>query len=264
MSGQPLPETTVPLPDLPPRATGWPARLVRLVRDALRLEDVLLIAWVAAQPVVLAALGHATATTGGGFDLLDGHDPWFGLVEALAVAGAVACLATRPSTADGGRSIGLADRGAFGPLAGGLLLAGVIAAQNLLGAGDAGFGVMLVTILVASLLPGALPAIPIPYRRVLVTPYVLVSASLFNGLMGQLGGIFDLHGLFDTGLGAALPVLPEALGLVLAFCGIYYLMLVYAPRQLAEAEGGLLTWLTRFGVFVAAEIVVATWLAGAV
>jgi hypothetical protein len=205
------------------------------------------------------AQGPAPAS-GGGLDLLDGRDPLLGLVALGAVAGALVCLATRAADPAGGAAAP-ADRGTIGPLTGGLLLATVIGCQNLFGNGDAGFGLALVAVLVASLLPGALPAIPIPYRRVLVTPYVLLSASLFNGLMGQISGLFDVHTVLDQGLAATLQVLPPVLGVMLAFCGVYYLMLVYAPRQLAVADGGMVAWLVRFAVFLAAEIVTVSWLA---
>ncbi len=259
MSGGP--DGSLPLPTLP-AGHGRAARVTRLVRDVLRLEDVVLIVWVAVQPVVLRALGHGSVpASGGGLDLLDGRDPLLGLVALGAVAGALVCLATRAADPATGAAAPAADRGTIGPLTGGLLLATVIGCQNLFGSGDAGFGLALVAILVASLLPGALPAIPVPYRRVLVTPYVLLSASLFNGLMGQISGLFDVHVVLDQGLAATIQVLPPVLGVLLAFCGVYYLMLVYAPRQLAVADGGVVAWLVRFAVFLAAEIVTVSWLA---
>lgn len=254
---------SVPLPTLPTPSAGGgrAARITRLARDALRLEDVVLIIWVALQPIVWRSVGQNPSAAGsGGLDLLDGHDPLLGLVALAAVAGALVCLATRAADPSGGAAAP-ADRGTIGPLTGGLLLATVIGCQNLFGNGDAGFGVALVAVLVASLLPGALPAIPVPYRRVLVTPYVLLSASVFSGLIGQISGLFDVHSLLDQGLAATLQVLPPVLGVMLAFCGVYYLMLVYAPRQLAVADGGVVAWLVRFAVFLAAEIVTASWLA---
>lgn len=257
MSGEPA--GPLPLPTLP--AGGRAARLARLARDVLRLEDVLLIVWVAVQPIVLRAGGQAAGTASGGLDLLDGHDPLLGLGALAAVAGALVCLATRPVDPSTGQPAAAAERGTIGPLTGGLLLATAVGCQNLFGTVEAGFGVALVAIVVASLLPGALPAIRVPYRRVLVTPYVLLSASLFNGLMGQIGGFFDIHQLVGPGLAATVASLPPVLGVLLAFCGVYYLMLVYAPRQLAVADGGLVAWAVRFAVFVAAEIVTVSWLA---
>jgi hypothetical protein len=154
------------------------------------------------------------------------------------------------------------DRAAWGPLTGGLLLASVIGCQNLFGSGDAGFGLALVAVLVAIALSRALPPLPGPYRRALVAPYVLVSASFFNGVIGEISGLFDLRGVSQRGLGPALAALPPALGLGLAFCAVYYVMLVYAPRQLAQPDGGPLAWLARFALFVVAEVVAVSLFAG--
>jgi hypothetical protein len=256
----PDPRSAVPLPVLPP-ARSRAARVTHLVRDVLRLEDVLLIVWVAVQPIVLRGGGQAAGTASGGLDLLDGHDPLLGLVALAAVAGSLVCLATRPIDAATSQPAGAPERGTICPLTGGLLLATAIGCQNLFGTAEAGFGIALVAIVVASLLPGALPGIRVPYRRALVTPYVLLSASLFNGLIGQVAGLFDLHQLVGQGLAATVATLPPVLGVLLAFCGVYYLMLVYAPRQLAVADGGLVAWVVRFAVFVAAEIITISWLA---
>ncbi|HTS14763.1 MAG TPA: hypothetical protein VMH24_03790 [Candidatus Sulfotelmatobacter sp.] len=257
----PDPGDVVPLPTLPPPA-GRAARLSHLVRDALRLEDLVLIVWVGLQPVLFRLLGFSTASpSGGGLDLLDGHDPLLGLVALASVAGALVCLATRPATPTSDAAGQTAPRGLIGPLTGGLLLATVIGTQNLFGVAEAGFGVTFVAVVVASLLPGALPATPVAYRRVLVTPYVLLSASVFNGLIGQVGGLFDLHGVLGLGLGQTLQALPWAIGVMAVFAGVYYVMLVYAPRQLAVADGGTIAWLVRFLVFLAVEIAAASWLA---
>ncbi len=260
MSGGP--PASLPLPVLPPAAAGGrAARLARLARDVLRLEDVLLIVWIAVQPIVLRAGGQVAGAASGGLGLLDGHDPLLGLGALAAVAGALVCLATRPLDPSTGQPAAAPERGTIGPLTGGLLLATAVGCQNLFGTTEVGFGLALVAIVVASLLPGAMPGIRVPYRRALVTPYVLLSASLFNGLMGQIGGLFDLHQLVGQDLAATIATLPPVLGVLLAFCGVYYLMLVYAPRQLAVADGGLVAWVVRFAVFVAAEIVTVSWLA---
>ncbi len=50
-----------------------------------------------------------------------------------------------------------------------------------------------------------------------------------------------------------------AIAFLLAFSAVYYAMLVYAPRQVAEREGGLLTWLLRYALFVAGVIFGLAW-----
>ncbi len=49
-------------------------------------------------------------------------------------------------------------------------------------------------------------------------------------------------------------------GALAAFSGVYYAMLIYAPRQVAEPEGGPVTWLVRYGIFLASVIVGVAWL----
>jgi len=37
-------------------------------------------------------------------------------------------------------------------------------------------------------------------------------------------------------------------------------MLIYAPRQVAEPEGGPVTWLVRYGIFLTSVIIGVAWL----
>ena len=50
-----------------------------------------------------------------------------------------------------------------------------------------------------------------------------------------------------------------AAGLLLAFSAVYYAMLVYAPRQVAEREGTLVTWVLRYALFVAGVVFGLAW-----
>ena len=103
----PDPRQAVPLPVLPP-ARSRAARATQLVRDVLRLEDLVLIVWVGLQPIVFRALGIGQSQApSGGLELMDAHNPLLGLVELVAVGGALVCLATRPVM-----SSGAAGRGA--------------------------------------------------------------------------------------------------------------------------------------------------------
>ncbi len=74
--------------------------------------------------------------------------------------------------------------------------------------------------------------------------------------MDSVGGATDLPGQ----IGAAPEVLALALGIFVAASAVYYAMLVYAPRQLVEREGGPAAWLARYGLFVVSVAVGLTWL----
>jgi hypothetical protein len=50
------------------------------------------------------------------------------------------------------------------------------------------------------------------------------------------------------------------IGLLVLCAAVYYTMLIYAPRQVAEREGGTMVWLARFGLFVVSVALGLGWL----
>jgi hypothetical protein len=50
-----------------------------------------------------------------------------------------------------------------------------------------------------------------------------------------------------------------SIGFLVAFSAVYYAMLVYAPHQVAEREGGVVTWLLRYALFVAGVTFGLVW-----
>jgi hypothetical protein len=236
----------------------------RLLRAALQAEDGLLAAWVLLQPLVGAITqgsrdpsgGSGASGTAAGFDPFAGGDLLLGLAALAAVLGALACLATR--TREAQTDPGVSGMAALGPLTGGLLLVAAVAGANVAQAPEASMALTFAGFAAAVLARSYLPALPLAARRLLVMPLILVGASVFNGFMGQVNGLFDVRGAFASGLGPALSALPPVLGVAALFAAVYYAMLVYAPRQVALPEGGALTWLLRFGVFLAAQVASAT------
>ncbi|MGZ6312606.1 MAG: hypothetical protein ACXWO7_04025 [Candidatus Limnocylindrales bacterium] len=246
----------------PAGAAGWGA----LLRDALRVEDVLLAGWVLLQPalaIIIADRAASGTSSSGGGDLLAGSDPLVGLLFLGATAGAVACLVTRPSDVPAGAVRDPGDWILVGPIGGGLILTGAVATGNLFGAPGVGMALAGISVVVGGLLPNVLPPVPVAVRRALVVPLILVTTSLFNAFVAGVAELFDLRSLFVGGLWTGLQALPLVLAFAVAFTGVFFLMLVVAPRQLAEREGGPFTWLLRYLLFLAAEIVAATWLGAA-
>ncbi len=225
-------------------------RLARLA-GVLRPEDWLLAGTVGlVSPALLAAQGG-----GGPFD--PGR-PLDGLLRVAGVLGALACLATRTQ---GATTRSAVDGASIGPLTGGLLLVGGSAAASFGLDPAVAFGPTLVLVLVFSLLGNLRPALPIGFRRALVTPFVLAAGSLFWNVVRSVAG----SGSFSGQIGTAFASDPQAsllvVGLVAAGAGVYYAMLVYAPRQVAEREGGPLEWLVRFGLFFGGVVFGLGWLA---
>jgi hypothetical protein len=101
------------------------------------------------------------------------------------------------------------------------------------------------------------PPLAAPYRRALVTPFVMVSGGLFWTFIAAISGE---PGSASPAAGAANPqTAVEAIGFLVAFSAVFYAMLVYAPRQVAEREGGLVTWLLRYALFVAGVVFGLAW-----
>ncbi len=239
---------------------GSTAILPRLASTlgALGPEDVSLAAWVGAgQPLLRLGGFHLT---GSYTDLLDRNDLLVGLVYAAAIALAVLALALRSTAVSRGEprddQFGLI----FGPFFGGLLLLGVIAAHNLgvpgptivVGAGVAG--------LVLVVLSGRLPAETPATRRLLIEPYVFLAAALFNASMADIGPAFALGNAQAQAPGDLLAAIALSVGLVALFSSVFYAMLVYAPRQLADPQRSMVGWIGRYALFVGGVVVGSTWL----
>lgn len=217
-----------------------------------RGEDWLLAGWVAiAAPLLTAAQG----TSG---ELLPANRPLDGALGLGAIAGAVACLAVRrPAGEVAGR--GFLASAAVGPFVGGMLL--VIASTATALGLSSGIGLAVAGCFAALGIAVRLWAAPAPaaVRRLLMTPFVLVTGTLFWRLVHAItgGGILEqLRGLSLTGLQANLGVV----GFLVAASAVYYAMLVAAPRQVAEREGGIVAWSVRYLLFAAGVTFGIAWL----
>ncbi len=219
-------------------------------RWRVRLEDWLLAGWVA---LVAPALIRLQAPSGGVFD---GGRPLDGILGLIGILGVAVCLVTG---SEGDTHGALAASAVIGPFTGGLLLVAfsTVAALGLAEPGTAAVAVVVAAVAVAVRL--RYPVLPVPLRRALVTPYVLVTGTLFWGV---IGAVMD-GGSTVAALRDALPGDPSALpaaGFLLAFSAVYYAMLVFAPRQVAEREGGPPAWIGRYLLFVGSVAFGTGWL----
>jgi hypothetical protein len=218
---------------------------------ALRVEDV---AMALANLVAVPLLANVGVDADGA--VLVGRAPLLGLLELVAVLGAIAAVATRSPDRPPIAASSLHGWLFAGPLLGAVGIIGADASAHL--GVDAGgvLGLLTLTAVVAAFVLGdRLPVIPEPRRRLLVAPLVLMAGTWFTGFVGQL-----LDGLDLRELGAALFEAggsPELLGLagivaffLLAGSAAFYAMLVVAPRELAAPEPEPAVWLVRYLVFV--------------
>lgn len=217
---------------------------------SLRLEDWLIAGFVALISPALALIEGA----GGPFDT---GRPLDGLLRLVGACGALACLATRSSGDPAGDGHAILTNATAGPVIGGIALVGA--------SGLAGLG-LPPEIAIAMVFFGAiglapfqdhLPAIPTATRRKLVAPFLLAAGGIFWSLIDSVGAATDVIGQ----IGGAPQLLALALGILVATSSVYYAMLVYAPRQLVEREGTLLTWLGRYALFVAGVALGLSWVA---
>lgn len=256
------------IPDARPAGSGWRGL-------ALRAEDWLLAGWIVVAAPLLAVAGGSA----GPFD--SGH-PLTGLLLLTGFAGAIACLATRSSDMSAA-PIGMAsvdtpsgsdteptgpspargsvlDSGAVGPLVGGLLLVGGTAFAELGFDPLAAFYPTIVAVLVLSVAQSHLPAVPTSVRRALVTPYLLSAGGIFWTIVHTVTAGMDIRGQFGTSLTGLSSGVATVLGILTLCAAVYYAMLIYAPRQIADREGGAIAWLARFALFLASVILGISWL----
>jgi hypothetical protein len=214
-------------------------------------EDWLLAAWVSiATPLLFRAQGG-----GGPFDP---GAPLLGTLRILAVAGALVCLAARQTPADiAAHRPSLIKSGAIGPLVGAILLVTITGFTALDLASRVGEVIVIAALVAMIVVHFALPPLATPIRRALVTPFVLVSGALFwtfiAAITGEPGSATPAAAIANPSTAFA------AAAFLIAFSGVFYVMLVFAPRQVAEREGGVVTWLSRYLLFAAGVIAGLAW-----
>ena len=216
----------------------------RLLRS-IQVEDVVLAGLLVLGPL----LAGRSADGGSGSGFLDNdHDALRGLIALLAGLGAIACLATRTpgqSTIDpqhpaASRPVDTEARFAFiGPLLGGIAL---VSGQGsrLLGIGDGGLltALAFVVTVAAFVLADRLPVVSAPVRRALIAPFVLVCGAIFQEFISGLTRGVTAADLATYGV------------LLILGAAVFYAMLIYAPRELADPDAEGHSWAVRFAVFI--------------
>lgn len=230
--------------------------MISRLRRHVRIEDVLLVGWLILQPLLLPGPSASSVH--------DHPDLFFGLADLVALLGMAACIGARSRP---GVLSGLVADGtvlyAVGPLFGAFAFT-VDDTNTNLGLGP-NLALLPLVLAIAAVVAARLFVGPLwaGQRRALVTPFVIVTSRFFGTVLSGIVGIFDLRQV------AASPPSPGGLSpwfvLAIAIVGaaVFYVMLVFAPRQIAEREGTPRTWLVRFAVFVGG-LVIGQTLAGLV
>lgn len=226
----------------------------------LRTEDLLLAAWNAAGIPILAAGSLSPILALG-----DAPDPVAGVVQLVAVIGAIVAIATRPSGVSQREAqfIGQARLAFMGPLVGAIAFVSG-SASAYLGAGVDGLatGTAFLAIIIAMWFGDRLPVLDAGFRRAMIVPFILVSAGVFNGFAADILEDLDVGALIASftvdGTGFGLFIV----GMLVAGLAFFYASLVIAPRSLVdpEAGGGCLVWPLRFILYVVSAILGIGWL----
>jgi hypothetical protein len=217
--------------------------VVQRLQRSIQIEDAVLAGLLVLEPLLA---GRSSSTAVGFLDR--GPDILGGSIAVVAAIGAIVCLATRlpgqstldPQHAIARRPVDTEARYAFiGPFLGAIALVAGEGSRKL-GIGDGGLltGVAFLVGVAAFALADRLPVVSAPVRRALIAPFVLVCAAIFQEFVSSL----------TRGITAA--DLPVWGGLLVLGAAVFYSMLIYAPRELADPDAEGHSWLVRFGVFV--------------
>jgi hypothetical protein len=223
---------------------------VRALLSHIQLEDVTLVATLLLTPF-LAPITSVLPVFG------DGNDFVGGLVAFIAAVGAIVAMATR--VPDDNRFEKPAPEAQVlptriwlvGPLIGAVgFLAGDSLDRMGLPGGDALVGIAFVVAMVTFLAGRRLPVVSRNTRRLLVAPFVLLSAAFLQQLAAEFTGAFAGTDLLGQLLALNnLPLVIELFGILGFVALIFYEMFVFAPRELADPGASSLSWAVRFAIF---------------
>src|SRR5919109_3449235 len=198
------------------------------MRGRLSPEDLGLVAWNAIGVPLIGSSGAAPLLALG-----EPPTPAVGVLQLLAVVGALVALATRPAGLTMPGFDGDVRYALLGPLIGAIaFIAG--SASSHLGSDLDGpvIGLSFVIVVVVMVVHDRLPTVDPAVRRAVVLPFILVCAGVFDAFAADLLRGVDLVELLaaaridETGFGLFI------LGMLVAPLAMFYWMFVVAPRVL--------------------------------
>lgn len=231
--------------------------MIRLLQRSFQFEDLILLLWLTlVEPVIQLWL---EAVTGGGDIMrLQGQSQVVGLLLLAAVVCALVAVLTRsPDEAPASLDAMSPSLYARFPLMAALGIVGFEATKQLGRSSDDYFFLVIAAATVGSaLLYRRLPAMRRLFRRLLMTPIILLGTATFSALARTILGGMNASQFIDN-----LRSPGNLLILLLMALLVQYLMFVFAPRQVADGGGSVWQWAFRFVLFVAAVLLNQLWLA---
>jgi len=223
------------------------SRTLARLRSLIAWEDTFLaLVALAVVPVLNAVFGGPAGTESGGRAV----GPITGVFVLVAIGGIIACLFTRgpgepPPLGEGS---GLTFQGwARFPLAAGVSIVAIDTLPSI-GLPSGAGGLVFLAVVVSVFAHRWLPVIPVATRRLLVLPMGMVGAGAFDRIIGS--NLPHIMGMVarspkNDPTRAFLPLIVAAVLMV-------YVMLVVAPRSVADPEARWWPWIVRFGLLLAA------------
>ncbi len=231
--------------------------------QSLQWEDLFLFVWLGLAEPLLDKLFGSLLGNVQPWDVTTEHNPILGIIFLLAALGGLIVVGTR---APGQRDLeqGTSSVSSFAHLP----MIVTLSYALLYGLGsfnssllDAMPCALFAFFIVVGMLFSHLPVLPIVYRRVLITPLILLGTWNFSALIRTFFQGFDLHTILNT------PALRDpnssftfVLGLLFASLVLFYLIFILAPRQIAYPGGSWRPWIIRFAIYLLGILLNLTWL----
>lgn len=220
---------------------------------ALQFEDALLFVWLVVVTPLLEFLlgGLLRGLSLGSIDRSAPHATALGIVFILATLLAISCTITRAPGDQVSPDV-IAD-GTFGyahlPMVAAIGIIGFLGLE-LLGLDDAAVGLMCLwfgLFGITAMIHNRMPVIDFTLRRVMMTPFIILSTTIFTSSINPLFSGVDPNSLMRF---VSSQFGQFQFGLILAAVLVYYLMFVFAPRLIAGSGGSWLEWGLRFLFYV--------------
>lgn len=229
---------------------------LRALLTHVQIEDVTLALILIATPF-LAPITSVLPIFGEGNDFLGG------LVSFMAAVGAIVAMATRVPD-DNRFEKPAPDENVLptriwlvGPFIGAV---GFVAGDSLdrmgLPGGEALIGIAFVVAVIVFVAGRRLPVVSRNVRRLLVGPFVLLCGAFLRQIAADFTSSFAGTDVLGQLLALNDPGLVISLFGILGFAAlIFYEMLVFAPRELADPGASALSWAIRFAIFYVSLVI---------
>ncbi len=232
------------------------SRLARFsnLPSALQFEDALLFVWLLLIEPLLQRFFFRVGAANDYSNLQPGDAGSVTVGLFFIIAGLCACVAL--ATRAQGEPAEDLDFGSLGgyaymPMMAGLSLVeyfGLRALGSTLA--DGVLGLVALFVIVVTVAHKWLPQMPEIHRRLLMTPVILASSLIFSSMMNSILRGFSFRDVLFSYGQPEFGELAFGAGILLLAALVFYVIFVFAPRQVGTRGGSFLDWATRFLIYI--------------